>query len=62
MRRRARQFLDERRRGDDLLSLGQLRLLINVDNFQVVAALKMLSQIALIRAIACVERGVIPVT
>src|SRR5450759_3120475 len=37
-----RQFLDQGGHGDDLLSLGQHRLLIDVDHLEVVAPLEML--------------------
>ena len=36
------RYLDERRRGDDLLAAGQRRLLIDVDDLEVVAALRVL--------------------
>ena len=59
---RQRQFLDQGRRGDDLLALGQHGLLVDVDHLQVVAALQvLLADLADVR-IACVERGVMPAT
>lgn len=36
--KRQRQLLDQRRRGDDLLALGQSRILRDVDDLQVVTA------------------------
>src|SRR6185503_9058836 len=39
---RQRQLLDERRRRDDLLTLREDRLLVDVDDFEIVAALEIL--------------------
>src|ERR1700733_4188629 len=39
---RQRQFLDQRRRGDELLVFGKLRLLVDIDDLQLVAPGEML--------------------
>ena len=42
LRNGQRQFLDQRRGNDNLLRLDQLRMLIDIDHFEVVAAVQLL--------------------
>ena len=57
-----RQFLDQSRRGDDLLALGERGVLGNIHHVEVVAPIEVLLEILRMFAMARVEFGVEPVT